>query len=472
MPQRKIRFFTGLLSIATLLAFLVFSDNVKGKLFEFCSSSPPKCAILLSYLAIPIFFVWISLGIPAGTIATAVICAVLIFLFANNIYIIPILSLLVASLLGYRLSRRFEDKAKTVEVEREKVEEDINLLEAEIKALKKDNFRMKNTLDRIVHLEKILEEFSHTVYEEDTLNAIVNNTFNLFKDANRALLYLVDEEAQDIYLVGSRKRNMPAAAKAKKGQAFEHLVMKQRTPLLVEDAETDFRFSYESSPENFNSLIEAPLTTENKITGMLRIDSLEKQKLNQTDLRFLGIIADLSSVALRNAKLYKEVEELAIHDGLTGLYVHKYFTERLETEITRSIRNNMPISLLMLDLDHFKKYNDKYGHSAGDLVLRQIVEILETFTKPGDIVSRYGGEEFTILLLNKDKEKATEVAEEIRKKINDTPIILRRQETKMSVSIGVASCPSEAKTPEEFMQLADSRLYKAKEKGRNNVWAK
>ncbi|MEE9499858.1 MAG: sensor domain-containing diguanylate cyclase [Candidatus Omnitrophota bacterium] len=384
--------------------------------------------------------------------------------------ILFLLLLFIASFITYLLNRIFQRKRKILEVDSEKIDEELNLLADEIKSVENANLRMRSSLERITHLKNMVEDYSQTLSEEDILDSVIKNSFELFKNATRVLLYLVDTEKQELKLVRSRKRELSFLIKAKKGDVFDRWVLKHRIPLLVEDIYKDFRFSPEELDQGFNSIISVSLTSEHKVLGILRIDSKDKNKFTQSDLRFLDIIADLSSVSLQNAILYKKIEELAIHDSLTGLYVHKYFIERLKDEVKSSLRNNMDICLLMLDLDNFKAYNDKYGHTAGDLVLKHISSILKSFTKPGDIVSRYGGEEFTLLLLNKGKPTGAKIAESIRQKINKTPLVLRREKTKLTVSIGVASCPSEEKMADELLRLADSRLYRAKKEGKNRVW--
>lgn len=473
MGQTRVKTFIGLISFLAWILLLIFCKTLKSAISLDPAHFSQTSRILLLYLNIPVFFIWASLGLVFGLVSTFVTSLSLIFLFERTIYILPVMSLIIISAVGYKLNRTFRDSTNNLDLDKELIDEEVNLLIAEIKSEENNNLRMRNSLEKITHLKSVVEDYSQMLSEEDILDSITGNSFKLFKGANRVLLYLVDTEKQELKLMRSKKRGITFPIKAKKGDVFDRWVLKQRRPLLVEDIHKDFRFSSEEKlDEGFNTLIDAPLTSEHNVLGVLRIDSREKGKFTQSDLRFLDIITDLSSVSLQNTLLYKKVENLAIHDSLTGLYVHKYFIERFKDEIKGSLRNNIDISLLMLDLDNFKDYNDKYGHNAGDLILQHVASILKSFSQPGDIISRYGGEEFALLLLNKGKSAAVELAEKIRKKIGGTPLVLRREKTKITVSIGVASCPREAKITEEFLMLADSRLYKAKKKGRNMVWAK
>jgi len=179
---------------------------------------------------------------------------------------------------------------------------------------------------------------------------------------------------------------------------------------------------------------------------------------------------------------YKALLKEAITDGLTGLYDHKYFKLRLEEELERSKRYLRPLSLLMVDVDHFKEYNDTHGHIDGDEVLINLAEIFKRFTRKVDIIARYGGEEFAIVLPETKREGAGVLAERLRKAVASTEL---KDDRKITVSIGIgffdgadvafgSGLFTRAKanfTKEDFIKMADKALYKAKTNGRNRVEA-
>ena len=472
MGHTKLKTSISAASLFTWILFLFFVKYLKTTFDLDGLHFQETVRILLLYFNIPILFIWLLSSAAFALPATLLASLFIALSFKNGIFIFPVISFAVTSFVGYRLNTSLAGEKKRLEVDIEKSCEEFNVLKDTIVSAEKGNLRMRDSLKKVTYLKNVIEDYGQTLSEEEILDSITKDTFRLFSEADRVLLYLVDTEKQELVLVRSKKKTS-ASIKAKKGDIFDRWVLKHRMPLLVEDTQNDFRFSIkEKLDEGPASIISVPLTSEQKIVGVLRIGSAVRRKFTQSDLRLLNIIADLSSVSLQNATLYKKVQDLAIHDGLTGLYVHNYFIERLNQEVKRSLRSDKSFSVLMLDLDRFKTYNDTYGHNAGDLALKHVSSILESFARPGDILCRYGGEEFALLLLDSEKDAALELAENIREKVSRTPLVLRQKKTEITVSIGIASCPSEEKTHEELLALADSRLYKAKEKGRNRVCAK
>lgn len=172
-------------------------------------------------------------------------------------------------------------------------------------------------------------------------------------------------------------------------------------------------------------------------------------------------------LAVANSRL----AQLAVTDGLTQLYNHRHFYERLALEVERSGRNGSPLSLFMIDVDHFKHYNDLHGHPAGDDVLRQLARIMSSGRRANDFCARYGGEEFCVVLVDTSKLTAANLAERMREKVADHPFPHAASQPggKLSVSIGVATCPDDARGAESLVRAADQALYRAKASGRNAV---
>ena len=169
--------------------------------------------------------------------------------------------------------------------------------------------------------------------------------------------------------------------------------------------------------------------------------------------------------------LNARLSELAITDGLTGLHNHRHLRERLSLEMERSNRTGLPLSVLMIDVDHFKIYNDRHGHMAGDNALRGVSKILQHGRRANDIVARYGGEEFAIILLDVGKQAAREVGERICAQVAEFPFEFGSSQPlgKLTISLGVASFPDDGSEPALVLSAADRALFAAKSGGRNTV---
>ena len=371
--------------------------------------------------------------------------------------------------------RRLKGKQSVIALQKEDYFERANLLKAEIDQEWKTIAILKNKIINYGKLKDLTEQLSQSLGMEETSNTLCAEVNKLFGHKEiTVILYLFHSATGELGISSSQKGQMQVNLKAKKGDLFDQWVVKTLNPLLVEDANIDFRFDAEKvineDSRKVRALISAPLIVGDKILGILRIDSPGAHHFATDDLRFLRTIADITSIAIENAQLYQKIEDLAIRDGLTGLFLRRHMNERLTQEINRSALKNKDMSFMMIDLDHFKQYNDTYGHIAGDIVLRAVAGmLLEHFDKPGDLVCRYGGEEFCVLLPDCSKSKAAELANAVRKKIASREIVLRRQKTHITASIGVASFPADAKLKEALIERADEALYKAKEAGRNRV---
>jgi diguanylate cyclase (GGDEF)-like protein/PAS domain S-box-containing protein len=163
--------------------------------------------------------------------------------------------------------------------------------------------------------------------------------------------------------------------------------------------------------------------------------------------------------------LNQKLQSLAVTDGLTGLHNHRAFQDYLEEQFQTAMRNKQPLALILMDVDHFKQYNDTYGHQAGDEVLRQVAQILSAHVREGDFVARYGGEEFVIVLPRTDLESAVAVAERLRRAVESAEWHLRP----VTGSFGVACIRPDMETRQELIEAADQALYQAKKNGRNRV---
>jgi diguanylate cyclase (GGDEF)-like protein len=427
--------------------------------------------LIFSY-NIAIIFAWLAFGITFGitiTIVSALFVLLLnmrIGLVGHTIFTLPFF---ITAFFGFICWRKRNQISDSYRIKIEKLDEDTNILSNGIEEKRKGIFSVEEKLKRYAVLKDVIDSFSTELFLDGVTKLIMEKTSATLGKSGRILLFLVDTEKQELRLSASQGALRVAA---KKGDLFDRWVLKHRKPLIVEDVVTDFRFSTDNHGELkkvFRSLIATPLVSGDKIIGILRMDNSREFSYSQDDLRLLDIIADLGAVSIENALLYEKTKQLAIRDSLTGLAVRRYFLERLQEEVTRTAMKKGQLSLLMLDIDHFKKYNDQFGHAAGDIVLKHIARTMNSMVKEGDIVARYGGEEIVVMLCGRNKKEAVVEAEEIRKAVKESPVTLRRHSANISVSIGISSYSEDASGPEALIRIADERLYKAKAEGRDRV---
>lgn len=222
-------------------------------------------------------------------------------------------------------------------------------------------------------------------------------------------------------------------------------------------------------PKISKNIIHLPLTIGDKYFGVI---SAKIPPLFEKDAEFVNEISEFVeelNPAIQRAILYLKVEEMSRTDGLTELYRRGYFNERLKEEELRAKRSNSRFSILMMDIDHFKKVNDTYGHQAGDMVLKTVAEILKSSIYETDFAARYGGEEFVVLFPKTDPDGLKIKAEKIRQKIEETEIAVGLEKIKVTASFGVAHYPKNGQKAEEVLHRADMSLYKSKQTGRNKV---
>ncbi len=257
----------------------------------------------------------------------------------------------------------------------------------------------------------------------------------------------------------------------KVGEGISGWVAQHGQPLLIKDIESHPMFKKKSdSKYTTKSLLSVPLKVRGQVIGVLNVNNkVPRGVFVEEDANLLMLFATQAAIAIENAHLYEEVERLAITDGLTGLYVHRYFQESLESEIKRALRYKHSLSLMMIDIDHFKRLNDTYGHQAGDEVLQQLAKILKSQAREHDLVARYGGEEFAIILPVTPKEGALSAASRLRRLVEGAHFNAHGSEVRITISIGVACCPQDGQTREELIGKADQALYAAKRSGRNTI---
>ncbi len=223
--------------------------------------------------------------------------------------------------------------------------------------------------------------------------------------------------------------------------------------------------------KHVRSWVGAPLIAREHLLGFLSLDKVEPGYYNQVHARRLEVLARHAALALLNALNFGEVEQASITDYLTGAYNHRYFQQQLRVEWERASRASHPLSLLIIDIDHFKGVNDAYGHLTGDQVLKGITARMKGELRTSDQLARYGGEEFAVILPNTSTQGAENAGERLKRSISAFPFWVENIIIDITVSIGIATFPGQAATPQELIAIADEAMYLAKAHGRNCIYA-
>ena len=223
-----------------------------------------------------------------------------------------------------------------------------------------------------------------------------------------------------------------------------------------------------------NELVIMPLKAKNKVNGLIVADNLFTQKpISEDDLRLFMMLANQAGLAIENASLYEMVRHQSHTDSITNLWNHGFFQDQLSQEIKSAHANHHVLSLLILDIDDFKKLNDTCGHHNGDIVLREIAHILKDSSRENDYACRYGGEEFAIILTQTTTDQGMVIAERIREKVAGHPFQLSAdaggQKLHVTMSIGLGTFPEDAQTKGELIAKADKAMYIAKFSGKNRT---
>ncbi len=223
------------------------------------------------------------------------------------------------------------------------------------------------------------------------------------------------------------------------------------------------------SVPGLRSFIGLPLLFEGKCMGIFVLGSRQPHVFNAKITEMLKMLASHAATSIANAELHEKIERMAITDGLTGLFNRQHFQDRLTRQFERISRFPDVLSFLIMDIDFFKKVNDTYGHPAGDVVLKGVARIIRRTLRSVDIPARYGGEEFAAILIKTDQKGARKMAERLRKAIEAETFKTEWGDLKVTLSIGIATFPDDAREKDHIIENADQALYYAKHSGRNQV---
>jgi diguanylate cyclase (GGDEF)-like protein len=336
--------------------------------------------------------------------------------------------------------------------------------------LKKQNSLLGDSLEALDHL--IYLQKSINLLSSEEISKVMAEKLPSILSVKYFSFFLFDKDRRKLRLLS---HNHP--------ELQEGLTLYQSESPIMEDAMTSGRYIFEqdfASSRYFRGrknplfkhtfFVSIPLMIENEIIGVLNLNDNEKGFFNVGDLDFSLNVSEFVALSISNALLFEKVEKLSVTDGLTGLDNHQQMQSILKNEVFRCQRYSSSLSVIMLDIDHFKNVNDTYGHQKGDDILLDFASIMKKFCRSNDVAARYGGEEFVLVLPETKVKGAVYIAERIREEMANQTFQHKGKDFNVTVSCGIAEFDSNLiKSPADLIKVADEALYKAKHEGRNRT---
>ena len=334
--------------------------------------------------------------------------------------------------------------------------------------------RLRTTTRRLSILTDIVKTANSILEPRKIIELIMAKVQELIPSEAWSILML-DEEKQELTFelaLGEKGKDV-AVFRVKVGEGIAGWVAQTGEPTIVNDTSKDPRFArrFDASTQfQTSSVLCAPLISRGRTIGVVQVINKQGGKFTQADLELLLTLVEPCAIAIENAILFQRTEQLTITDDLTRLFNSRYLNLYIGREIKRCKRHGIPLSVIFLDLDGFKSVNDAHGHLAGSRTLTEVGAILVEAVRECDILARYGGDEFVVVLPETPPSGALVIAERIRSAI-ESHVFLRDAglEARISASFGIASYPDHALTPEGLIQKADQAMYRVKERDKNGI---
>ena len=429
-----------LILIIFIFIFFIIPFDIKAKYVAVLILAPlglflsKKCSsCFIAFIVVAYFLAIVSFGISFYTISIIIIFATLIpssYIFSEK---------------NYQKDELLEYRNKELKILKENLKHEEKKVEIEGNILKKE-------LENIIQIYTISKNLTGKMTSIDGAEEIVK-FFSSLKEVKNVIVTLRNKQNKFV---------IACIANSQMQHRWNDAINNSNIENLSKVQITDSFYAVEN-----NSVITCPIILDNILTSCILLVA-DKKDCDML-LERINIFLPHFILESKRIKLFTQLNERARLDGLTGLYIRRYFVERLANEIKRSKRYNTDFYIMMADLDFFKKINDTYGHLTGDKVLIEVSKIFKNCLRSVDLAARYGGEEFIFLLPAASQETVLNIAEQIRKKVKETKFTEADKEFSVTVSIGIVKYENKLKT-KNLIELADKALYKAKQEGRDRIF--
>lgn len=334
------------------------------------------------------------------------------------------------------------------------------------------NTRLATRVDEL----EVLFEIARTIASTLDLNEVLQRIASMLPPrlkVDRFSVMLLNQEAKLEVLKAFPPNEGSEGLLFEIGEGIAGHAAMSRKSVYVPDLEVEKRFKLinPAAMRGRGCLLSIPMLHGAELLGVLNFERKEKANFDREEIEYFTAVADQAAIAVQNARLHEQTVALSITDPLTGVPNRRHLFQQLEAEVNRATRYGTPVSLVMIDIDHFKHLNDAAGHRAGDVALKQVCGALKHSVRKVDTLARYGGEEFVVLLPQVGRTEALEVAEKLRRAVEETEFEHGKVQPggRVTISVGVATLPDDASEQAKLVDAADSALYASKRGGRNKV---
>ncbi|PKL50186.1 MAG: hypothetical protein CVV42_04140 [Candidatus Riflebacteria bacterium HGW-Riflebacteria-2] len=340
-------------------------------------------------------------------------------------------------------------------------------------SLREKNYELARKVRELAIINEVSQAVNYMGDLGKTIDAILSRGVQLL-NAERGSLFLLDDKYEELVehaavfgVEGEVVIDEKLKEQFKGGKGIAGEVFNNGKPRLIQNVRKDKSFAFrDEDRERIRSIVCVPLMIKDNAIGVMNIVNRREGFFNDEDLQTALTMANQAAVVIEKSRLFN----LATIDGLTGLVVHRHFQAKMEEEFRRARRYSKPLAYMMTDIDHFKKFNDTWGHQIGDMVLREVAKIVRDNARDTDIAARYGGEEFGVILPETDYEGAMLLAERLRERVETAAFKGPQGDLKVTLSVGVSTMPKlQPETALEMIKFADDALYICKRNGRNRV---
>ncbi len=304
---------------------------------------------------------------------------------------------------------------------------------------------------------------------DSILGAIMQQMEQFFEPESWSLLIVDEQERNLYYAVAAGRSSGDRNLRVDMGEGIAGWVAQHGEPVIVSDPGNDPRFAGYTGP-SVRSVICIPLCSRDRTLGVIELLNYRASTLTDQTMAFLRVLCDFAAIAIQNVRAVERIQELTITDDCTGLFNSRHLFSVTESEIERSRRFNLPFSLIFIDLDHFKRVNDLYGHLTGSRLLAEIAGTIKHNVRGIDSAFRYGGDEFIVLLPQTGKDAALEVTQRLLHSLRETRYLLSEGlNLTVLASFGIASYPEDGNSIQEIIGAADEMMYLVKNSSRGNI---